>query len=147
MSSPLGLTTGGLGSGIPSISGSPKNYKVLENKAVKSLFGTGQFSPFPTTVNKSTGSSTGIKTPTDIHKDVIYDNSITNLIEYCKKYPSMKLDYADFAYLKNVGVYPNNRLIIARRFPAGVSNDLTAIKVSPLSTLISWVDEIGRAHV
>jgi len=66
------------------------------------------------------------------------DISTTGLVDYTSKHNSMKLKYSDFAYLKNLGVYPNNRLVIARRFPSPVSDDLTAVSPapSPLSTLI-----------
>ena len=44
-----------------------------------------------------------------------------------------------------LGVYPNNRLIVARRFAAPVGDDLTSISlndnVAPLATLISWVPD------
>jgi hypothetical protein len=138
MSSPLGLT-------FDTTSNNTKigTYKVINSKAVKSLFGQGQFSPYPSkgSVNAETGSVTGIRTAGDVHKDETYDTSITSLIEYTKDIPSMRLTAADFAYLKNLGVYPNNRLIIARRFPAGVPNDLTSISSPPMSTLISWVKD------
>ena len=139
MASPLGLTFD-----TPSNSTKIGTYKVVNSKAVKSLFvGGGQFSPYPSTVNAETGSVAGIKTAGDVHKDEIYDTSITSLIEHTKRegMEAMRLTAADFAYLKNLGVYPNNRLIIARRFPAGVPNDLTSIKTPPMSTLISWVKD------
>jgi hypothetical protein len=137
MASPLGLT-------FDTTSNSTKigTYKVVDSKAVKSVFaGGGQFSPYPSSVNTESGSVTSIRNASDIHNDDMNDTSISSLVNYTRSYPSMKLDYADFAYLKDVGVYPNNRLIIARRFPAGVSNDLTSIKSSPMSTLISWVKD------
>jgi len=140
MASPLGLT-------FDTTSNNTKigTYKVVNSKAVKSLFGQGQFSPYPSkgSVNAETGSVTGISTAGDVHKDETYDTSITSLIEYTKAegMEAMRLTAADFAYLKNLGVYPNNRLIIARRFPAGVPNDLTSIKTPPMSTLISWVKD------
>jgi hypothetical protein len=144
MASPLNLTNlTPTDVGMPSIGGTNRTYKVLSGKGIRSLFsmGVGQFSPFPTGVEPQSGNTTGISSAADVHKDEIYDTSITSLVDYFKQFPSMKLDYADFAYLKNVGVYPNNRLIIARRFGGGVSNDLTAVSSSPLSTLISWVGE------
>jgi hypothetical protein len=136
MASPLGLT-------FDTTSNSTKigTYKVVNSKAVKSLFGGGQFSPYPASANSETGSVTSIRNASDIHNDKIYDTSISSIVEYTKSYPSMKLGFADFAYLKNVGVFPNNRLIIARRFAAGVPNDLTSITSSPMSTLISWVKD------
>lgn len=74
------------------------------------------------------------------------DISTTNIIEKSQKYPASKLSYSDFAYLKNLGVYPNNRLIIARRFQSGVHDDLTILNTNdssfvPMATLISWVPD------
>jgi hypothetical protein len=136
MSSPLGLT-------FDASPNSTKigNYKVVSSKAVKSLFGGGQFSPFPASIDKKTGNVDRVRNIKDVHSDDIYDTSIPSIVEYTKKYKSMALSYADFAYLKNVGVFPNNRLIVARRFSAGVPNDLTSISSTPLSTLISWVKD------
>ena len=144
MASPLNLTNLSPNDvGIPSVSGTNRTYRVLSGRGIRSLFsnGVGQFSPFPKGVDPESGNVTGISGAADVHKDELYDLSISGIINYCKDFSSMKLDFADFAYLKNVGVYPNNRIIIARRFSGGVGNDLTAIKSSPLATLISWVSE------
>lgn len=58
---------------------------------------------------------------------------------------ALKLRPADFAYLKKLGVYPINRLMILRRFPEGVyvPNNLASWKnpVEPISTVVGWVDE------
>ena len=79
--------------------------------------------------------------------------STTEIIEYCSMIPAMELKYADFAYLKNIGVYPNNRLFIARRFQSPVTDDLLTVGLSdskrdvqtyspsPIATLISWVPD------
>jgi len=140
MASPLGLT-------FDSSPNSTKigTYNVVDSKAVKSLFNGSQFSPFPSSVDIQSGNVTKIRNASEVHGDDIYDTSISSLIKYTnqdKKMAAMKLTAADFAYLKNVGVYPNNRLIIARRFPSGVSNDLTSLQsIEPMSTLISWVKD------
>lgn len=133
MASPLNLTF----DSTPS-SDRIGQYKVLNSRNVSSLFGNAQFSPFPSNVDEKSGNVSKMRTPNDVHSDDIYDTSISSIVEYTSKYPAMKLSYADFAYLKDVGVYPNNRLIIARRFASGVGNDLTSLKSSPLSTLITW---------
>lgn len=72
----------------------------------------------------------------------IHNISLPSIISYCQqeKYPGMFLGAADFAYLRDLGVYPNNRLVICRRFPSPAPNDLTVVKMKPLSTLISWYD-------
>lgn len=115
-------------------------YKVINGKNVQSMFENAQFSPYPRLVENN-GTPQLIGGPNDIHNDYVNDTSISSLIEYTSKYPSMKLRFADFAYLKDVGVYPNNRLLIARRFPNGVPNDLTSIMAEPMATIISWVKD------
>ena len=116
------------------------NYSVVSpTGAISSLFGGNRFTPFPTgKPNSSTGFAQAGST--NIHNDTIYDISTTNLIDQTSLYDSMQLTAAHFAYLKDLGVYPNNRLMVARRFPGPVGNDLTAIKSFPIATLISWVD-------
>lgn len=144
MSSPLGLIVTTEGNNSKLI---PK-YKVYNNtnegggSKVKSIFNRSVFSPFPRQVADS-GNVTEIKKQKEIHNDDIYDLSINSIIEYTNKPQNiaMKLSYADFAYLKNVGVYPNNRMIVARRFGSGVGNDLHVIKTEPMATLISWVGD------
>lgn len=73
----------------------------------------------------------------------LYEISTQDIVEYCQKNTMMYLTFADFAYLKNLGVYPNNRLIIARRFQAPVGDDLVNTKnnITPIATLISWVPD------
>jgi hypothetical protein len=77
------------------------------------------------------------------HTDAIYQTNPSELIRWSNEEAekSMRLTAADFAYLKDIGVYPNNRIIIARRFPGPVGNDLSAIKQEPIATLISWVKD------
>ena len=143
MASPLGLTFNYSTSTKWSTSEKTGNYKVIDNKNVASLFGNAQFSPFPErgSVDPSSGNVNRIQKGSSVHSDDSYNISVSDIVKYTEDKPSMKLTFADFAYLKNLGVYPNNRLIIARRFASAVGNDLTAIKSKPLSTLISWVKD------
>lgn len=141
------------------------SYKLIDpnnNGAVTSIFGNTKFIPNPSGVDKTKGTPQSgsygqegyTKASDDYsagtgdafggrmnHTDEIYDISIGSLIDYTNKVgmKSMKLTAAHFVYLKDLGVYPNNRLMIARRFPAPVGNDLTAVTAEPLATLISWV--------
>lgn len=77
-----------------------------------------------------------------LHNNDVYDTSILNLIE---KLSSTKasLRPADFAYLKELGVYPNNRLMIARRFATPIDDNIMVNKkntdIGSLATLITWV--------
>jgi hypothetical protein len=76
-----------------------------------------------------------------------YELSTESIVSYTQAYPRMRLNYSDFAYLKDLGVYPNNRLIVARRFTSPVEDDLInqgvskASATSPMATLISWVPD------
>jgi hypothetical protein len=79
-----------------------------------------------------------------LHNNSIYDVSVLNIIE---KLAGTKgaLRPADFAYLKNIGVYPNNRLIIARRFASPSDDNIMVPKkdsdLGSFATLISWIPE------
>ena len=76
-------------------------------------------------------------------EDDLYDISTNSIINYTNNVDlkSMKLTPSDFAYLKDFGVYPNNRLIVTRRFQIPVENDLTAVKHAPISTIVSWIPD------
>lgn len=79
-----------------------------------------------------------------LHNDSVYDTSILNIIEKLSN-TKAQLRPSDFAYLKNVGVYPNNRLMIARRFATPVGDNIMTNKkdadLISLATLISWLPE------
>ena len=79
-----------------------------------------------------------------LHNNTVYDTSILNIIEQLSS-TKASLRPQDFAYLKNVGVYPNNRLMIARRFAAPASDNIMMPKkkgeINSFATLISWVPE------
>jgi hypothetical protein len=94
-----------------------------------------------TTLNKA-------KTRKSLHNDDVYDTSIMNIVEhFANTKGSLKM--SDFAYLKDVGVYPNNRLMIARKFAMPVGDNIIAPRAknkdgkfkesAALATLISWV--------
>lgn len=83
-------------------------------------------------------------------KEKIYDNDSTDTNPYIQllKDPefqkgSKTLRPSDFSYLRDLGVYPINRLIILRRFAEGVvvTDDLNQIGVNPISVVIGWVKE------
>ena len=80
-----------------------------------------------------------------LHNNDVYDTSIVNILTKLSG-TRAALRATDFAYLKDVGVYPNNRLMIARRFVAPVRDNLMANKAKntagiPAAVLISWVPE------
>jgi hypothetical protein len=68
-----------------------------------------------------------------------YDSRISSIIEWINKYKALTLQPWMFAYLKDVAVYPANKLQILRRFPGGVGHDLFSHKSAPISTLVSYM--------
>ena len=54
---------------------------------------------------------------------------------------ALRLWSTDFAYLRDIGVMPLNRLMILRRFPEGtiVPVDLNELEVEPISVVIGWI--------
>lgn len=80
--------------------------------------------------------------------------SIPNLIQWSEKYPALQLRYQDFVYCRKLGYYPNNRMVVLRRFKGGVPDnlfdyykkDIARLEFTqPLSTMITWLspeDEI-----
>jgi hypothetical protein len=101
--------------------------------------------------HKISGSNSNLKSPilnrnlSTRHNNDIYNISTQNIIESLSQHEALKLNYADFAYLKNLGVYPNNRLIIARRFPSPVGDDLFSEPIgtgnNPISTVIGYSED------
>jgi hypothetical protein len=153
-SSPLGLTF--FSTSDAARKSSIRGYRALNSTEIKSgdgilyksIFGNSGFTPYPESISDTGKSADGsVKTAKgfqDYHTTDIYDTSISSLITYTSKYPSMKLLASDFAYLKDVGVFPNNRLMIARRFAGPVKDDLTsygANSPTPLATLVSWTPD------
>jgi hypothetical protein len=86
-----------------------------------------------------------------LHNNDVYDTSVLNLVEKLAGTLGA-LRPQDFAYLKDLGVYPNNRLMIARRFLGPVGDNLMTLqkpkntklgspKFGATATLISWRPE------
>lgn len=80
-----------------------------------------------------------------LHNNDVYDTSVLNILE--KLAPTKAaLRPTDFAYLKNLGVYPNNRLMIARRFVAPSGDNIMvkrgSSEIPSIATMISWKGEI-----
>lgn len=83
-------------------------------------------------------------------KQKIYDTDVDDMNPYVSlikdtKYNNMskKLKASHFTYLRDLGVYPINRLIVLRRYPEGVAvyDDLEKIGAEPISTVIGWLRE------
>lgn len=104
------------------------------------FYGSRTFKPFPSTSIDAKDSPPDLKNYriSKMHSNSLYDTSILNILEKLSG-TYAQLRATDFAYLKEVGVYPNNRLMIARRFGFPVSNNLFRKGSGPLATMISWV--------
>lgn len=85
-----------------------------------------------------------------LHNNDVYDTSVLNILE---KLGNTKgaLKATDFAYLKYLGVYPNNRLMIARRFAVPSADNImvkrSGMDMASVATLISWVPENAESFV
>jgi hypothetical protein len=139
--------------------GSSRNINVNEyntskgDKGTKSVFsGSYTISPYGNTDKIGTDNGGGLDITgnddrklnrSNLHNNTIYDISLLNIIEQLSK-TAAAIRPSDFAYLKDVGVYPNNRLMIARRFlsPHG-DNIYCKAKASslPMAVMISWKAE------
>lgn len=74
--------------------------------------------------------------------------TVSELIKWSERYPALQLRYQDFVFCKNLGVFPNNRLVVLRRFRNGVPDNLFNFLQSndekiqeyaqPISTMITW---------
>lgn len=72
-----------------------------------------------------------------LHSNDIYDTSVLNIIEMLSK-TRAALRPADFAYLKDIGVYPNNRLMVARRYDTPLGDNIFGKGNVPISILVGW---------
>jgi hypothetical protein len=140
-SSPLGLV--GLQSNDPNgVYSKYNNRSRNSGQGMVSLFsGDRIIRPFP-------GYKIGGSKPTSnvydnnaiLHSNDLYNTTIPNIVDKLKN-TKAALKLTDFAYLKDVGVYPNNRLMIARRFATPQLDNIMYNKGSDrgsMVTLISW---------
>ena len=85
--------------------------------------------------------------PKDLYNSDYTDkySSISKIVDALqnpsKRAPSLKMNFHDFAYLKKLGVYPSNRLILARRFAGGADDDLVKYTQPPQAIIPSWVED------
>ena len=100
--------------------------------------------------NKDDNKSNGFRQRKSLHNNDVYDISLLNIIEHLAG-TAGSLKMADFAYLRDLGVYPNNRLLIARRFGGPVGDNIILPKkkgasgdydpIGSMATLISWLPQ------
>ena len=142
--SPLGLIPGS-GFGYTS-----EKDEALGGESTRSLFSTKNSAKkfdnktglYPHPLSFDPGTHNFTDDPSD---KSVYNISTSNIIEQLQGYPCMRLKFADFAYCRDYGVYPNNRLVVCRRFQAPMIDDLTLAGKDngsePISTLISWAPD------
>lgn len=83
-----------------------------------------------------------------LHNNQTYDTSILNIIQRLKGTRG-EVNMADFAYIKDLGAIPNNRLIICRKYGGAVGDNIFAphgddkkkknARIAPYSTLITYL--------
>ena len=120
-----------------------QNYDVNSNK-IDSLFSSYKKRGVKQVLRRSSGINSSGMLSTNRHSDDLYDTSFTNIIQKLNGIDHLEISYGDVSYLKELGVYPNNRLAILRRFGSPVIDDLYSVTNNnspgnPISTIISWI--------
>lgn len=121
----------------PAISNSNNYNNIFDNK--KFVVYKQEFNKV---VNSGQGGTNNIK---KYYKDQLYKDSNINpysqLIKDFNGKPALRIKPSHIAYLRDLGVYPLNRMAILRRFPEGafVSEDLDTMTIEPISTVVGWI--------
>lgn len=97
------------------------------------------------TTLESKGKNRAIFSRKNLHNNTVYDTSTEKIIEEFKDIHHLALKYSDFAYLRDFGLYPNNRLMILRRFPNPVFDDIYSDDNEtgpgrPIATVIGYIE-------
>lgn len=147
--SPLGLIDQDFGSNNPYIQKSTTENRdesgnILPNSDssnIRSLFSS-KHTIFKRTNQSNISDPLSFESSNVIHEDSVYNISTTNIIKVLDQYPAMRIKSSDFVYCRNYGVYPNNRLIICRRFPSIIGDDLSVESLQEANTtLVSWFSD------
>ena len=118
-----------------SLAGNTIESKDVTYNVVQSLQSDGQF------INYLGNSTTNDYRPYQVNPEHESDISLASIIDWTQKnFPAMKLNYANLAYHKDVKVYPANRLMVLRRFPGAVNDNLFNTEISPLHTMCTFYD-------
>ena len=143
MASPLGLTKKELEKVVYSATqqGNPADIKY--RGGYNSLFNGSKFYHRPSMGDNGAARSNPQTSINNQSNDNINDLSTGSIIRYTQQdgLESMELSPKHFAYNRKRGVYPNNRLVVVRRFPSPVSNDLTSVRQKPISTVVTWIPD------
>lgn len=118
-----------------------KSEPETNSKYQQSMYGSDSVAYFPSKSDIDDGQLEREITETNPkpHANDIYDVRTQAIIDWSSQQSAaLKLKAADFAYLRFLGVYPNNRLIVCRKFGAPIGNDLSAAGITPVSTILTW---------
>ena len=101
----------------------------------KYIAGSGQF------INYLGNSQTNEYEPVIVNNEQVSDIALSSIIDWTTKHhKSIALLPKHFAYLKNFGSYPANRLIVLRRFAGPAPHNLFKSQAKPISTLVGFYD-------
>lgn len=78
--------------------------------------------------------------PSKIGGDDPNNINLAHLIEWSENKPAQRLRWSNFVYLRDLGLYPNNRIKILRRYAHPVDDTIATSWGEPISTMITWVD-------
>ena len=107
------------------------NYNVVNSMQSDSQF-----------INYLGNSTTNDYKPYTSNPEYESDISLASIITWSqqKGMEALKLNYGNLAYHKDVKVYPANRLMVLRRFPGAVNDNLFSTTVSPICTMCTFYD-------
>lgn len=111
--------------------------KTATYQTVDSILNEDQF------INYQGNSSLNNYVPFVNNSDFAEDLSLRSIIDWSTSTntnQSMRLNAYHFAFLKNFNTYPANRLMVLRRFPNGVQDDLFTTKMKALNTMVTYYD-------
>ena len=92
-------------------------------------------------INYLGNSQTNEYEPVIVNNEQVSDIALSSIIDWTTKHhKSMALLPKHFAYLKNFGSYPANRLIVLRRFAGPAPHNLFKSNAKPISTLVGFYD-------
>jgi hypothetical protein len=115
------------------LKGGTTENKTVTYKVVNSQQAEGQF------INYQGNSTTNDFKPYENKPEHESDIKLSSIIDWTQQnHDAMRLNVFHFAYLKDFGVYPANRLMILRRFNGPVPDDIFTTKSKPINTMASY---------
>jgi hypothetical protein len=85
--------------------------------------------------------------PSKIGGDDPSNINLAHLIQWSETKPAVRLRWSNFVYLRDLGLYPNNRIKILRRYVHPTADTISSTWGEPISTMITWVDPADASMV